>query len=80
MSNVYETILEIFREEMGEDESYELDLNATFEDLDIDSLDLLEIVTGIEEELHIEIPDDALQEIKTAGAAIDYVETLVRKG
>ena len=80
MSEVYHKILEIIREEMCESEDYCIDPDATFEEMDIDSLDLLEIVTSIEDEFQIEIPDEAMSEIKTAGDAIDYVEKLVEKG
>ncbi len=80
MSDIYRKILDIFREQMGESDDFEIDLNATFDDLDIDSLDLLEIVTGIEDAFQISIPDDAMNSIKTAGDAIDYVEKLVQKG
>lgn len=80
MSEVYHKILEIIREEMCESEDYLIDPDATFEEMDIDSLDLLEIVTSIEDEFQIEIPDEAMSEIKTAGDAIEYVEKLVEKG
>lgn len=80
MSDIYHKILEIFKEEMCESEDYQLDPDATFDDLDIDSLDLLEIVTSIEDGFQIEIPDEAMNEIKTAGDAIEYVEKLVEKG
>lgn len=80
MSEVYHKILEIIREEMCESEDYRIDPDATFEEMDIDSLDLLEIVTSIEDEFQIEIPDEAMSEIKTAGDAIEYVEKLVEKG
>ncbi len=80
MSDIYHKILDIFREQMDESEDFEIDLNATFDDLDIDSLDLLEIVTSIEDAFQISIPDDAMNLIKTAGDAIDYVEKLVQKG
>ena len=80
MSEVYHKILEIIREEMCESEDYRIDPDATFEEMYIDSLDLLEIVTSIEDEFQIEIPDEAMSEIKTAGDAIEYVEKLVEKG
>ena len=86
MSEVYHKILEIIREEMCESEDYRIDPDATFEEMDIDSLDLLEIVTSIEDEAFYEcenlkeIPDEAMSEIKTAGDAIEYVEKLVEKG
>ena len=43
------------------------------EDLRADSLDMMEIVLKIEDELEIEIPDEDVENIKTVGQAIDYV-------
>ena len=80
MSDIYIKILEFLKEELCEREDYPVDPDAPFNDLDIDALDLLEIVTSIEDEFQIEIPDEAMNEIKTAGDAIEYVEKLVEKG
>ena len=43
------------------------------EDIRADSLDMMEIVMKIEDELEIEIPDEDVENIKTVGQAIDYV-------
>lgn len=43
------------------------------EDLRADSLDMAEIVMGVEDEFEIEIPDEDVENIKTVGQAIDYV-------
>ena len=43
------------------------------EDLRADSLDMVEIVMKIEDEIEIEIPDEDVEGIKTVGQAIDYV-------
>ncbi|HVM12059.1 MAG TPA: acyl carrier protein [Actinomycetota bacterium] len=41
------------------------------EDLDADSLDLVEAVLGLEEELGVDIPEEEMEGIKTVGQAID---------
>ena len=47
---------------------------ATFkDDLDADSLDLVELVMALEERLDITIAEDELGEIKTVGQAVDVV-------
>ena len=47
---------------------------ATFkDDLDADSLDLVELVMALEERLDITIPEEELGEIKTVGQAVDVV-------
>ena len=43
------------------------------EDLDADSLDLVELVMGLEERLDITIPEEELSDIKTVGQAVDLV-------
>jgi len=43
------------------------------DDLDADSLDLVELVMGLEERLDVVIPEDELAGIKTVGQAVDLV-------
>jgi acyl carrier protein len=43
------------------------------EDLDADSLDLVEAVLGLEEELSVEIPEEEMESVKTVGQAVDLV-------
>ena len=43
------------------------------EDLDADSLDLVEAVLALEEEWSIEIPEDEMEAVKTVGQAVDLV-------
>ena len=42
-------------------------------DLGADSLDVVEIVTSVEEAFDLVIPDDLLERIKTVGQAVDYI-------
>ncbi len=44
------------------------------EDLGADSLDVVDLVMSIEEEFDIEIPDEAVEEIKTVGDIVKYIE------
>jgi len=44
------------------------------DDLGADSLDIVELVMTIEEEFHIEIPDDEAEKLATVGDAVAYVE------
>lgn len=43
------------------------------EDLEADSLDLVELAMALEEELSLEIPDEELEGIRTVGDAVDFV-------
>jgi acyl carrier protein len=43
------------------------------EDLDADSLDLVELVMGLEERFSIEVPEEDLEGVTTVGHAVDLV-------
>jgi acyl carrier protein len=47
--------------------------DSTFEQLDVDSLDLVEIAQVIEEEFGVALKGDDVKDIKTVGEAIDLV-------
>jgi acyl carrier protein len=47
--------------------------NATFEDLDVDSLDLVEVAQIIEDEFGIELDGDSVKDVKTVGDVVDLV-------
>jgi acyl carrier protein len=43
------------------------------EDLEADSLDLVELAMALEEELSVEIPDEELEGIRTVGDAVEFI-------
>lgn len=48
---------------------------ASFQDdLGADSLDVVELVMGFEDEFNIQIPDDEAEQIKTVGQATKYID------
>jgi acyl carrier protein len=47
--------------------------DATFEALDVDSLDIVELAQVIEDEFGVALKGDDVKDIKTVGAAIDLV-------
>lgn len=77
MSDIFEKTLEIFKEKLDLPPEQEIRLNSTFEELEIDSLDLLEVIVAIEMEFDIEIPDEALKNIKDVESAVNLVESLI---
>ena len=47
---------------------------ATFEnDLEVDSLTMVEVVVACEERFGVRIPDEALEQLKTVGDAVQYI-------
>jgi acyl carrier protein len=70
----FELIKKIIVEVLNVDES-EVKMDSTFvDDLGADSLDVLQIIMGLEEELDIEIPDDAAEKIVTVGDAVEQIK------
>jgi acyl carrier protein len=44
------------------------------EDLDVDSLSMVEVAMAAEEKFGVKIPDDELANLKTVGDAVDYIQ------
>ena len=64
----------IIAEQLGVDES-EVKEDASFtEDLNADSLDLVELIMSLEEEFKLQISDADAEKITTVGEAQDYIE------
>jgi acyl carrier protein len=55
-----------------------IDLDATFEDLNVDSLDLAELSQIIEDEYGVRLKGDDVRKIKTVGDAVDLVVNRAR--
>jgi acyl carrier protein len=56
----------------GPDES-QINREATFEELDIDSLDLVELAQVVEDEYGVVLKGEDMKELKTVGDAIDLI-------
>jgi acyl carrier protein len=79
MATVFERVGKIVVEQLGVEES-EVKPDASFvDDLNADSLDLVELVMSLEEEFsseskRLEIPDEDAEKIKTVQDAVDYLK------
>ena len=54
-------------------EDVELDKSFT-DDLDVDSLSMVEVVVAAEERFGVKIPDDEVPNLKTVGDAVSFIE------
>ncbi|MZP29082.1 acyl carrier protein [Heliobacterium undosum] len=73
MSSIFDKVKAIVVEQLGVDEE-EVNMETSFEDLNADSLDIVELVMALEEEFDIEIPDEDAEKIKTIGSAVEYIK------
>ncbi|MGN0602290.1 MAG: acyl carrier protein [Oscillospiraceae bacterium] len=71
---VFEKVRDIIVDQLDADEN-DVTLEASIiDDLGADSLDVVDLVMSIEEEFDVEIPDEEVENIKTVGDIVKYIE------
>lgn len=74
MSDIKEKVIEIVVDQLDA-KPEDVDESKSFtEDLQADSLAIVELVLALEEKFDVKIPDDEVDNIKTVGDAIRYIE------
>jgi len=74
VNDVFERVKKIIVDQLGVDES-KVTLEARFrQDLEADSLDLVELIMAFEEQFGGEISDEDAQKITTVGEAVSYLQ------
>jgi acyl carrier protein len=68
-----DTLKEVAAEVLSVDPEQVTETARFKEDLDADSLDLVELVMGLEERFDIEVPEEDLEGVTTVGQAVDLV-------
>ena len=66
-------VKDIIAESLGVKKTEVVPTASFIDDLNADSLDIVELVMTIEKEFDIEIPDDEAEKIRTVQDAIDYI-------
>ena len=75
---IEERVLAVFRKNRRPG-SKTLGLDTTFEELKLDSLDVISAVFDLEDEFRISIPDQGVRHLNTIRDAVDCIATLVRR-
>ena len=66
----------LFRSEVLNVDEEEISMETTFvDDLGADSLDVFQIIMGLEEEFDIEIPNEEAEKIVTVGDAVEQIKS-----
>ena len=79
MATVLERVSKVVVDRLGVDES-EVKPEASFrDDLDADSLDVVELVMEFEEEFDMQIADEEAEKIQTVGDAVKFIEAALNK-
>lgn len=71
--DIFSKVKALIVEQLDVEES-KITLETTFEDIDADSLDVVELVMALEEEFDLEIADEEVENIKTVGDIVSYIE------
>lgn len=76
MADVFERVKDIIVDQLDVEET-QVTMEASFaEDLDADSLDVVELVMELEDEFDIEIADEEAEKINTVGDAVNYINSI----
>ena len=71
---IFEKIKKIIAEQLDVEEDAIKEASSITHDLGADSLDVVDLVMSIEDEFDVEIPEDQVENIKTVGDIVKYIE------
>ena len=75
MDQILEGLAEIVNEITGIKTEQVVPGASFIDDLDIDSLSMVEVAVAAEEKFGVRIPDEALAKLKTVGDAVSFIQT-----
>lgn len=67
LAEILEEIADVKPEDVQDEKSFA-------DDLEVDSLSMVEVVMAAQEKFGVEIPDDDVQQLRTVGDAVNYIE------
>ncbi|MBM7561352.1 acyl carrier protein [Fusibacter tunisiensis] len=73
---MFEKIKSIILEQLSVLDSSEITADTTFDSMDIDSIDAVEIIMAIEDEFEIEIPDEIAEKFTSISDVITYLASV----
>ncbi len=71
---IFEKVRDIICDQFDVEEDAVTPETLLEEDLDADSLDLVDLVMSFEDEFQIEVPEEEIEHIKTVGDIVKYIE------
>ncbi len=75
MASTFDRVKKVVVKQLEVSEDQITETASFVDDLGADSLDVVELVMGLEEEFDIEIPDEDAEKIATVGNAVDYIDS-----
>ena len=73
---LFNSIKQMIVDQLGVDEDTITEDSSFVDDLNADSLDMVELVMAMEQEFDIEIPDDVAEKVVTVKDAVEYIQSL----
>ena len=67
LASILQEVADVDPNDVADDKSFT-------DDLDVDSLSMVEVAMAAEEQFGVKIPDDELPKLKTVGDAVKYIE------
>ena len=72
---VFEKVKEILADQLDTNADEMSMETRIVDDLGADSLDVVEMLMTVEDEFEIEIPDSVIEDLKTIGDVVEYIQT-----
>ncbi len=72
----FDKVKEIISQQLGISADFDFTPHTTFEEVNADSLDLVEIVMALEDYFDIEISDEAISDMESLGDLVAFIDNL----